>query len=392
MPTVSCPSCGNTDDLVGHDADEGKLIDCRACGHRWRRDLTPSCGLCGSTHLEAVPTATLEEAGRGEQRTPSGIRDVYRCFSCGAKDATSSSPVPAEPGWRQDLVRPARTRPAADEASLSRPDRRVNSAFGTFEVGATIGGRWRLTSLARWSATASLWEANDGSRSVVFRLVHPRLTRSRDRAAFHARAARRAAGVGHPHVLRLLDVRMQHTDVLVVGEGATGPTLAPRMPLDPVELVRVGGDASDGLAALHAKGVVHLDLRPDKLLLADDGRVRLIDFGSGRVRAADPDVPRSVDPLAWRSPEQIVGAEHTRAADVYSLALSLWVAAGGALEELGPTPSARAGRRVSGDLPRLDRDATGLPVPVVDVLEEATRRDPAQRPSAIELAAAFDRT
>ncbi|MDX1620397.1 MAG: protein kinase [Nitriliruptorales bacterium] len=385
MPTVSCPSCGNTDDLVGHDAAGGRLVDCRACGHRWRRDLTPTCRLCGSTDLEAVPTATLEEAGRGEQRTPSGIRDVYRCFACGAKDATSSSPVPAEPGWKRDVVRPTRPRPVVDD--LSRPARRVNCAFGTFEVGARIGGRWRLTSLRRWSSTASIWEAHDGSRTVVFRLVHPRIMPSRDRAALHARAARRVEEVGHPHVLRLLDVRMQHTDVLVVAEGAIGPTLAERVPLDAVALTEVGGGASDGLAALHADGVMHLDLRPDKLLLADDGRVRLIDFGSGRVRAADPDVPRSVDPLAWRAPEQIVGSEHTRAADVYSLAFSLWVAAGGPLDELGPTPSARAGRRVGGDLPRLDRGTTGLPTPVIDVIEAATRREPAQRPTAVELAA-----
>lgn len=101
MPIVSCPSCGEDEELRGRTTDGRTVLTCERCGHRWDRDPTPRCRLCRSDDLEAVPTSTLEEAGRGEQRTPSGVRDAYLCWSCGARDATSGNPVPAEPGWKQ---------------------------------------------------------------------------------------------------------------------------------------------------------------------------------------------------------------------------------------------------------------------------------------------------
>lgn len=120
MALVSCPSCDTADHLIGVDVDDGKVVECGACGHRWRRDLTPTCRLCGSTDLEAVATSTLEEAGRGDQRTPSGIRTAYRCWACGARDATSSSPIAAPAGWRDEGTRPRAQRGASDHRHLGR--------------------------------------------------------------------------------------------------------------------------------------------------------------------------------------------------------------------------------------------------------------------------------
>lgn len=101
MPIVACPACGEDEELTGERGDERTLLRCDACGHRWDRDLRPTCQLCGSDDLEVVPTSTLEEAGRGQQRTPSGIRDLHVCWNCGARDATSADPAPAPPDWRE---------------------------------------------------------------------------------------------------------------------------------------------------------------------------------------------------------------------------------------------------------------------------------------------------
>lgn len=101
MAVVACPACGEDEDLRGQRSDEGLVLSCERCGHRWNRDLTPRCGLCGSEDLEVVPTSVLEEAGRGEQRTPSGIRDLHVCWDCGARDATSNNPIPAEADWKR---------------------------------------------------------------------------------------------------------------------------------------------------------------------------------------------------------------------------------------------------------------------------------------------------
>lgn len=393
MPTVTCPSCGSVDDLRGRRSADGVLVECGACGHSWQRDLTPTCTLCGSTDLEAVPTATLEEAGRGEQRTPSGIRDVYRCYACGARGATSSSPV-MDPAGR-DIARTGVRRPRVhDDEGAGVPGRRaltrrVDSAFGHFAPGGTIGERWELQELVRWSATGSLWRARavDADRQVLFKLVHPRLTSDPRRTALHASAAHAVVGMRHPHLVPVLDVKVRDGQVLVVAKVIPGSVLTATSRPDPEPLRRLAADVAQGLSALHEREVTHLDVRPDKILQDGVGRGHLIDFGSGRVRAALRTRGASDDErLAFRAPEQILTHEGGPAADVYSLGLVLWTMAGGALQRMGANAAAQASFRLTNDVPALAADTTQVTGHLSEALAAATRRRPDERPSATELA------
>lgn len=390
MPTVTCPACGSGEDLEGRPSADGVVIDCGACGHSWVRDLTPVCKLCGSTDLVAVPTATLEEAGRGDQRTPSGIRDAYRCYACGTKDATSSSPTPDTEWTRRTstVVELPRARDESAPAVTSRStSRKVDSAFGLFAPGETIGGRWRLSGLVYWSTTGSLWlaEAVDADRRVVFKLVHPRLTRDRSRAALYASTARAVTEVRHRHLVPVLDVKVRDNQVLVVAEAVDGSTLDASAELSGERLVAVGRAIAQALAALHAQRVVHLDVRPNKILLAATGEPRLVDLGSGRTRAAMRIRAGTDDRVAYQAPEQILNHDHAPAADVYSLGLTLWTLAGGDLTSMGANPSAQASYRLTHDVPPLDPTAAALPEQVTSALTAATRRAPDLRATAAEL-------
>lgn len=106
MPVVSCPRCGEDEDLAGERDGETIILTCGACGTAWDRDARLACGLCGSDDVEGIPTSTLQEAGRGEQRTPSGIHLVYYCWSCRGNDVRSSAPRPGPqpaPGTSRDV-------------------------------------------------------------------------------------------------------------------------------------------------------------------------------------------------------------------------------------------------------------------------------------------------
>jgi hypothetical protein len=92
MPLVRCPGCGEDEALVGTRVDEGLELTCERCGVRWNRDTVPRCVVCGSDDVEGIPTSTLQEAGRGDQWAPSGVRLVYYCWACRANDVTSSQP------------------------------------------------------------------------------------------------------------------------------------------------------------------------------------------------------------------------------------------------------------------------------------------------------------
>lgn len=391
MPTVTCAACGSSEDLEGRHSADGVVIDCGACGHSWVRDLTPVCNLCGSTDLVAVPTSTLEEAGRGDQRTPSGIRDVYRCYSCGAKDATSSSPTP-DPEWMRrasTVVEVPRAR--ADDVPTVKPPsagQKVDSAFGPFAPGETIGGRWRLQRLVHRSATGSLWLAGavGADRQVVFKLVHPRLTRDRPRAALYASSARALTEVRHRNLVSVLDVKVRDGQVLVVAEAADGSVLDGSVRLEGDQLVAFGRAVALALAALHAERIAHLDVRPQKILIGATGEARLVDLGSGRARAAMRIRSGTDERVAFRAPEQILTHDHGPAADVYSLGLTLWTLAGGDLTDMGVNPSAQASYRLTHNVPELDATAAAVPGPVTAALAAATRRAPDLRPTAAELA------
>lgn len=390
MPLIRCPECGEHEALRGVEHDKaGLLVECTGCGHRWERDLTLRCGRCGSEELDPVLTTTLEEAGRGEQRTPSGLRRTYRCRSCGARNATSSSPRPPDPDPGEDRrIRPERATRRSAPAAEPRAKHRVDSAFGSFEVGAVVGGRWQLRSLVRWSASGSLWAAaeRDGPRRVMFLLVHPAETQDASRRRAYVASARAVGRVEHPGLLAVHDVREREGDVLIVGELAGTRTLAdlPEVDLSGVDLPAVGAGIAGALAALHAAGLAHLRVRPGGILIPEGGSARLLDFGIGRARASLRAPQSDDDDLTWMAPEQLVGRDHGPAADVYSLALSLWVAAGGSLERLGATPSGRVQSRLGGDLPPLEE----APDPrLADAIAVAGRRDPAARVSAGDLAA-----
>lgn len=389
MPLVACPSCHSADHLVGVEEAGGQAVACTACGHRWTRGMTPTCGLCGSTDLEVVPTSTLEEAGRGDQRTPSGIRNAYRCWSCGGRDVTSWKPLPPEPDWREQRTRAARVPPRAPTTARpeepARSTATVASAFGTFEAGAVVGGRWRIDRLVRRSSTGTLWHATavDGPQRVAFKLVHPRSPT----ADLHAASARALVGLDHPALLRVADVQRRADDVLVVAARVATRTLddAGDLPVDEVRTLGTG--VAGALALLHARGLAHLDVRPGAILVPADAPAKLVDLGAGRVRARSGVDPRAEQRMAWLAPERVVAGDHAAPADVYGLGLTLWTAAGGRLADLGATTAAQVQHRLASDLPALPLSPSPAATVLAEAIAAATRRRPAERPTAEELAA-----
>lgn len=93
MPAIACPRCDEDEQLSGERRDDDTVvITCERCGTTWERGGR-RCGSCGSTEVEYAPKA-LWEKGRGDQHTPAGRIDSYRCCTCGGFDVTSSNPKP----------------------------------------------------------------------------------------------------------------------------------------------------------------------------------------------------------------------------------------------------------------------------------------------------------
>ena len=211
------------------------------------------------------------------------------------------------------------------------------------------------------------------------------------RAAAEARA--QAAMSWHGNVITLYGVRSMPDGVpALVMEYAPGGSLRDRIssngPSAPAEWMRIGGQVASALVAAHAAGVVHRDVKPSNVLFAADGSARLADFGiAGTLTATLDGVEGSV---AYAPPELLDGDRPTAANDVYSLVVTLLVAATGR-EPFGADelPPAAVMARIQSERLRFSAQVSGLAPALAAALDAGLDPDPRRRPSAAELAAAL---
>jgi serine/threonine protein kinase len=190
------------------------------------------------------------------------------------------------------------------------------------DVGAIVAGRYRLAAHIGTGSTADVWRAYDESRDRAVTLKILRDPHDADARRHFLAEGRRLETLDHPSIVPVLGIHEALGDTLIAfahveGEpldqlAGTGPALAPRK----IALLLI--QIADAVEAFHAHGFVHLDLKPANVLMASDGRPRLLDFGIAEPIGHRPEVPRGTPGFA--SPEVAAGGAASRASDVYGLA------------------------------------------------------------------------
>ncbi len=156
--------------------------------------------------------------------------------------------------------------------------------------------------------------------------------------------------LNHPGIATVYEFDHENGADFMVMEYVPGDTLATVAAAGPLSEARVrelGAQIADALAAAHAHGVVHRDLKPGNVVVTPDGRAKVLDFGLARVTTADFDATRSataplalVGTLAYMAPEQIAGGDIGPAADLHALGLILYELATGGRPYSGDTVAA----------------------------------------------------
>ena len=239
-------------------------------------------------------------------------------------------------------------------------------------LGERFGDRYVLGPVLGWGGSARVHQAHDErlGRDVALKLVHiddaEALARLRREAAVAARVA-------SEHVIEVLDTGTD-PEPFVVLQLVRGRSLTEVVrehgPLPPGALADLARGLLTGSAAIHAAGIVHRDISPGNVLIADDGHVRITDFGLAR-GAEDPTITDTglvMGTASFVAPERRHGQDATPASDLYEIGATLFYAA------TGRAPS-KDGRLPDG-------------LPIRPLLEALLRPDPAARPDSADVALA----
>ncbi len=200
--------------------------------------------------------------------------------------------------------------------------------------------------------------------------------------------ARAIAALHHPGVVQVFDIDLAADPPYLVMERVAGPSLRERLAAGALgldELRAMGIQVARALAAAHAAGILHRDVKPANILAAGAGTWKLADFGVAHVPDSSLTLTgQFVGSPAYAPPEALVRGQSSAAGDVYGLGATLYEAAAGSW----PRRDAETGALLA-PVPPLHELAPGLPADLAAAIDRAVAPEPERRPSASELADAL---
>jgi serine/threonine-protein kinase len=248
--------------------------------------------------------------------------------------------------------------------------------------------RYRLIEPLGTGGMSVVWRAFDEvlERPVAVKLLAPKLLADPDSRRRIQAEARAAALLSHPHIAQVYDFGHGPDGVpYVVMELVTGRSLEEAGELPPATVLRVGTELAGALAAVHARGLVHRDVKPANVMLTDDG-AKLVDFGISALAGDLSDKAGQIlGTPAYLAPERIRGLPTTAATDVYALGLLLYRALAGHFP--WPEGASTTGVLEAHRITRPDPLPDGLaPAPVAAAITRCLAKAPENRPSAEDMA------
>ena len=253
-------------------------------------------------------------------------------------------------------------------------------------VGSRLNGRYRIEDRIGSGGMSTVYRAFDETleREVAIKIMHSDI--SSDDAALERfrREARTVAQLSHPHVVMVIDAGEDGGHPYIVFEHVKGETLKDRIrregPLPIAEAIAYAIEIGRALQAAHEGGLVHRDVKPQNVLIDEEGRAKVTDFGIARgleskqanqLTAAG----KVIGTTDYVSPEQAMGQDVSGQSDVYSLGIVLYEMLVGEVPFSGDSHVSVAMKHVREGLPDVRRRRPEVSAALAAVLERATAKD-----------------
>src|SRR5690242_14524370 len=256
-------------------------------------------------------------------------------------------------------------------------------------IGQLLDGRYRVESLIARGGMATVYLGTDTrlDRTVALKIMHAELANDEDFVRRFVAEARSVAKLSHPNVVTVYDQGADGRTLYLAMEYVPGRTLRgllqERTRLGPREALDIIEGVLSGLAAAHAAGIAHRDVKPENVLLGQAQSVKVADFGLARL-LSDVSHTKSgllIGTAAYLAPEQVAGGRADFRTDVYATGIMLFELLTGCQPFTGDTPLTVAHRHVNEVVPPPSSLVPGLPPALDSLVALATSRDPALRPA-----------
>ena len=257
-------------------------------------------------------------------------------------------------------------------------------------TGRVLDGRYLIGSRIARGGMATVYEATDLrlDRTVAVKVMHPGLGDDDEFAARFVAEARAAAKLSHPNVVAVFDQGNDDGTVFLAMELIPGHTLRDTIgkeaPLSPARTLALLEPVVSALASAHRAGLIHRDVKPENVLIADDGRIKVADFGLAKAMSATTQHTATgvlIGTVSYVAPELVVEGRSDARADVYAVGVILYELLTGKKPHEGETPIQVAYKHVHEDVPPPSRRVPGIPDYVDALVARATARDREQRPA-----------
>lgn len=269
----------------------------------------------------------------------------------------------------------------------------------------SIAGRYVLERRISQGGMATVWQAKDEvlARPVAIKILHPHLSQDEGFLERFRREALAAARLAHPNIVSIYDTGTEETpdeepDLQYIvmehcSKGTLEDLLRDEGALAPERVASIGISVCEALSYAHRHGIVHRDVKPGNVLIANDGSLKVADFGIAKAAFAKKDITTTgsiLGTVTYLSPEQGRGEEPDHRSDLYGLGVVLYELTVGRPPFSGETQIATAMMHVKDPPPSLRSIRAGVPRPLEAVIMKALAKDPdARYDSADEMARAL---
>ena len=254
-------------------------------------------------------------------------------------------------------------------------------------IGRLIDGRYQVRSRIARGGMATVYLATDLrlERRVALKIMHGHLADDNTFKTRFVQEARSAARLAHPNVVNVFDQGQDADMAYLVMEYLPGITLRDLLKdykrLTAEQTVDIMDAVLSGLAAAHKAGIVHRDVKPENVLLADDGRIKLSDFGLARAASANTAAGQALlGTIAYLSPELVTRGVADARSDIYAVGIMMYEMLTGEQPYVGEAPMQIAYQHANDSVPAPSSRNPAVPAEIDELVAWATSRDPDERP------------